>query len=124
MHYFTLGMDIVLFAAMIWFVYIQTPKRRGHLPPSSQWGPLIFVALGCFLLFLDPIRHLLLDMGKFEEELHMYDDDMGLTFAGRFSQFLSLSGAVSLFLGVFWFLDLDRIFFGSASSATAADLRK
>jgi len=80
----------------------------------------MLVSLGCALLILDPIRHILLDHGGvfFEEQsLAMYASGGGLTAVGTFCQWTSISGMVLLLAGVMWHMRMPEALASKFSSA-------
>lgn len=98
-HHFTVGADIVLFSALIWYV----AKRCNR----DWWGPLVLVSCSVTLVMLDPTRHLLLDHGGVffkDETLAMYGKGGVLTPVGRCCQICTVIGLTGLFSGVLWAL--------------------
>jgi len=71
----------------------------------------LFVSLGCTLLVLDPIRHILLDHGGVffkEQDLAMYSSRGGLSAIGMLCQCLSIAGMVLLLSGVLWHMKVPE----------------
>jgi len=118
-HHFTFGVDVVLFCTVIAYV------GRTASDSKEGWGPLSAVSLGCALLILDPIRHILLDHGGVffqEQDLAMYSDKGGLTPIGLFGQFASIAGMVLLMSGVLWHMKVPQAIFDKCSGAAIKTL--
>eukprot|EP00928_Gymnodinium_smaydae_P043340 TRINITY_DN2905_c0_g1_i1.p2 TRINITY_DN2905_c0_g1~~TRINITY_DN2905_c0_g1_i1.p2 ORF type:complete len:145 (+),score=37.68 TRINITY_DN2905_c0_g1_i1:379-813(+) len=107
-HHFTLGADLVMFAALIAFVAAKTPRERlGEKPfagGARRWLPLVLVSLGCALVMVDVTRHVLNDHGGViapEESLSMYvgAGHSKLSRLGRFCQVSTISGVLFMLLG-------------------------
>jgi len=115
-HHFTFGADVVLFGTVI--VYVGRTAIESKMSQkfwASRWGPLVFVAVGCTLLMLDPIRHILLDHAAngyilfFKEtDLAMYSARGGLSQVGMFCQYASIVGIVLLLSGVLWHMKVPE----------------
>lgn len=89
---------------MLTFVAVKTPGKRGHLPPLSRWGPFLALFLGSLLAMVDMTRHIFLDARLFIPQLHMYNSDASITFAGRLGQVSSWVGNATLFVALIWFV--------------------
>lgn len=122
-HHFTMGADFVLFGWLI----VQagtTVWKRPRRTALRRWGPLIVIALGCALVLLDPVRHVLLDHdGVFFEpqRLAMYAEDGSLTRIGKFCQVVTILGICLLVVGTVWLVDLPQRL---ASAACAGQRRR
>lgn len=72
------------------------------------------VIVGCLLLIVDPIRHVLLDHdGVFFKPsfLSMYNTNGTLSPTGRTCQIFTVLGLVNLFMGISWFMNLDQVLY-------------
>jgi len=114
-HHFTFGADVVLFRTVIVYVGRTAIDKISQKFWASRWGPLVFVAVGCTLLMLDPIRHILLDHAAngyilfFKEtDLAMYSARGGLSQVGMFCQYASIVGIVLLLSGVLWHMKVPE----------------
>mmetsp|Transcript_16896 Transcript_16896/g.36361 ORF Transcript_16896/g.36361 Transcript_16896/m.36361 type:complete len:119 (-) Transcript_16896:29-385(-) len=113
-HHFTWGANIVLFGYLIRSVVCD--KRRRTLTWFGTWAPMIFVVLGCFLSMIDPSRHVLLDHnGVFfkVETLAMYNEEGGLSTAGKLCQATTITGMTVMAIGILLFIDLPQKLFGA-----------
>lgn len=115
-HHFTFGADIVLFGMVIAYVgRMAIESKEFSHSWASRWGPLVTVALGCTLLLLDPIRHILLDHGGVffqEQDMAMYNMQGGLTPIGQLSQYTSIAGMSLLVAGVAWHMKIPQAMVG------------
>lgn len=103
-HTFSWGLSLAAFSSMLTFVGVKTPGKRGHLPPLSRWGPFLALLLGSLLAMVDMTRHIILDARLFIPQLHMYNPDASVTFAGRLGQVSSWLGNAMLFVALIWFV--------------------
>lgn len=96
---------------MIWYIYRTTPSAKNQVSPAVRWGPFISLALGCFLLIIDPTRHVLLDHGGVFfsiATLAMYDGPDHLSPTGRFCQICSITGIILMIGGVMWHMRIPQ----------------
>jgi len=106
-HHFTLGANLVFFGVLLWQVGTNT------LQSSRPWTPFVLVFLGCVLLLVDQMRHILLDHGGVffdEHTLAMYTDKGTLSPMGRGCQITTLAGLALLFTGLALFFQLPKKF--------------
>jgi len=101
-HHFTFGANLVLFGYLIWQVGKTTARA------SRSWIPFVFIVLGCLLVALDTLRHILLDHGGvfFEPQVLAMYTSKGLSPIGRTCQWTTIIGLVLLFVGLASFFQL------------------
>lgn len=108
MHHFSFGLDLVLFPFIFWYVTIRGKADAPSQPWYGSAVPKLCVALGLSLLFLDPLRHVVLDHtpegAPIESKLAMYSDEGGLSQTGLIMRFCSIVGFVFLLAGVVSFV--------------------
>jgi len=81
-HTLMFGFNLAAFSALLTFVAIKTPGKRGHLPAWKCWAPFLGLLLASMLVMVDLTRHVLLDADMMVETLHMFNADGSLTSAG------------------------------------------
>lgn len=102
-HHFTLGADLVVFGWLSWTVAPSSAKVHPESFGLRQWGPFLLVVVGCSMVMLDVLRHLLLDHGGVffrPEQLAMYDSNGGLSAVGHATQVLTVLGVCLLMSGM------------------------
>lgn len=111
-HHMTFGADLVFFGGAIWYTTSHTARSRSETGFLVKWGPVIFVALGCVLLLLDPTRHLMVDHGSFGmgKQLAMYNEDGDLSPIGLASKRATHLGVLFLCVGLLWFVGAPEKF--------------
>lgn len=113
-------MDVALFSTLIWYVAVMTGAATKPVFPVSRWGPVVVVSIGCALIILDPIRHVLLDHGGVFFQVHtlaMYSGPGQLSFAGRFCQIASIVGIALMVIGVMWHMRVPEALLSKLSGA-------
>lgn len=102
----TLGIDMVLFGGLLFWLVGRTSADRSAKSCSSKWGPFVLTALGSVMVTWDTVRHVLLDHGGVivpKESLTMYKDaDHNLSVMGFVSKWSAIVGIVLMFIGVAW----------------------
>lgn len=96
---------------MIWYVKSTTPSAKTQKSWAARWGPVVALTLGCFLLIIDPLRHVLLDHGGVffaPMDLAMFDAPNHLSPMGRFCQVASILGIVLMVGGVMWHMRIPE----------------
>jgi hypothetical protein len=112
-HHFTWGADLVLFGFLIWYVAKMAGERKVQESSISRWGPLAVLSIGCFLLLLDPTRHVLLDHGGVffqQQTLAMYSGPGQLSATGVACQWFSICGMVFMVAGIMWHMRMPETF--------------
>jgi len=125
-HHFTFGADLVLFACMIAYVQRAAAASRAEQSAASKWGPLVVLTLGCCLLILDPIRHVLLDHGGVffkEQTLAMYSVLGGLSPMGKACQIASISGMILMVSGVLWHMRMPEALLRNLSTSESSKVQ-
>lgn len=95
-HHFTFGADLVVFAWLCHYAVVTTTQVRIGKDPFFKWGPLTLLALGCTLVMLDVLRHLILDNRVLAnpEVLAMYMGNRLFVTCGQTCKLLSTTGTI------------------------------
>jgi len=112
-HHFTFGADLIVFAWLCHYAVVTTTQVRIGKDPFFKWGPFTLLALGCTLVMLDVLRHLILDNRVLAnpEVLAMYMDNGHLSPVGRTCKLLSTIGIILIGFSMAWLLGLtDKIY--------------
>lgn len=116
----------MLFACMIAYVQRAAAACRAEQSAASKWGPLVVLTLGCCLLILDPIRHVLLDHGGVffkEQTLAMYSVLGGLSPMGKACQIASISGMILMVSGVLWHMRMPEALLRNLSTSESSKVQ-
>lgn len=98
------GINLALFSSLLTFVAIKTPGKRHRLSFVKRWAPFFGMLLASALVMVDLTRHILLDAQICTAQLHMYNDDMSLTLAGKLGMWATWTGNSLLFLSLIFFV--------------------
>lgn len=103
-HTLSFAFNLAAFSAMLMFVAIKTPGKRGKLSPMETWAPFATLVVASSLIMVDLTRHILLDGNVAVKTFHMFNPDGSLTPAGKIGQLSTWTGNILLFVGLVWYV--------------------